>query len=132
MGTTMSESASPAKRSVDEVTAPEVADDSKRSKPQAEEETGAPKAGPSDEKEDDDDEIDDDELAALDTANIISGPRTRGKKIDFRKASEELGGEDDDDDEDADVTANTTLQKEGDEDEEEGDEAEAAPEKEDK
>merc|ERR1711939_1299574 len=109
MGTTMSESASPAKRSVDEVTAPEVADDSKRSKPQAEEETGAPKAGPSDEKEDDDDE-----LAALDTANIISGPRTRGKKIDFRKASEELGGEDDDDDE------------------EEGDEAEAAPEKEDK
>lgn len=37
-----------------------------------------------------------DELAALDTANIISGPRTRGKKIDFRKASEEAGGDDDD------------------------------------
>lgn len=37
-----------------------------------------------------------DELAALDTANIISGPRTRGKKIDFRKASEEAGGEDED------------------------------------
>lgn len=66
-----------------------------------------------------------DELAALDPENIISGPRTRqfrvsclttslagsvekytekvvcnnrsgGKKIDFRKASEELGGEDDD------------------------------------
>ena len=37
-----------------------------------------------------------DELAALDTANIISGPRTRGKKIDFRKASEEAGGDEDD------------------------------------
>lgn len=37
-----------------------------------------------------------DELAALDTANIISGPRTRGKKIDFRKASEEAGGDDED------------------------------------
>ncbi|KAL7006792.1 hypothetical protein EMMF5_003678 [Cystobasidiomycetes sp. EMM_F5] len=122
----MSEATSPQKRSVEDVTAAETADESKRSKADAKsgnDDDAAPEAGPSEGQEvEDDDNIDEDELAALDTANIISGPRTRGKKIDFRKASEEAGGEDEDDEEDADVTANTTMPKSDEESEEEEEE----------
>ncbi|CAD6584742.1 MAG: hypothetical protein CYPHOPRED_002840 [Cyphobasidiales sp. Tagirdzhanova-0007] len=114
----MSESASPAKRNVEDVSAPEVVDDAKRSKGDVQEsvlgaegDEGAAEAGPSTGENVDEDEVDEDELAALDQANIITGPRTRGKKIDFRKASEEAGGDEEDDDEDADVTANTTMPK---------------------
>lgn len=122
----MSESAAQ-KRSVDEVSTPEVAD-TKKSKATDVKESEQAEAGPSTGDNDvEETEVDEDELAALDTANIISGPRTRGKKIDFRKASEEAGGDDDDeDDDDADVTANTTALKddEGTSDEED-EEAEA-------
>ena len=41
-------------------------------------------------------------MEEIDTGNIIQdGRRTRGRKIDFSKAAEELPEEDDDDDDDA-------------------------------
>ncbi|KAJ4310792.1 Histone H2A.Z-specific chaperone CHZ1 [Neodidymelliopsis sp. IMI 364377] len=46
-------------------------------------------------------EADEDNMEEIETSNIISGSRTRGKTIDFAKANEELG-EDDDEDEDDD------------------------------
>tara|TARA_R110002003_G_scaffold214_30_gene16243 strand:- start:15108 stop:15323 length:216 start_codon:yes stop_codon:yes gene_type:complete len=45
-------------------------------------------------------EADEDDLHEIETSNII-GSRTRGKNIDFAKANQELGDdEDEDDDED--------------------------------
>jgi hypothetical protein len=47
------------------------------------------------------DEPDEDNMEEIDTGNIIQdGRRTRGRKIDFSKAAEELPEEDDDDDDD--------------------------------
>jgi len=45
-------------------------------------------------------EEEEDDLAEIDPSNIIGGPRTRGKAIDFAKAAEEAGDMDEDDDED--------------------------------
>lgn len=44
---------------------------------------------------------DEDTMAEVDTDNII-GRRTRGKNIDFAKAAQELGDEEDDEDDDED------------------------------
>jgi len=42
-------------------------------------------------------------MEEIDEGNILSGGRrTRGKAIDFAKAAQELGDEDDDEDDDAD------------------------------
>ncbi|KAH9444292.1 hypothetical protein MJO29_000524 [Puccinia striiformis f. sp. tritici] len=82
-----------------------------------------PTAGGSMDVEDDNDEIDD--LAEIDPSNIISGSRTRGKKIDFSKADEgDAADEDDDEDEDV-VVGDETIDMDdeedsGEEDEEEG------------
>jgi Histone chaperone domain CHZ len=58
------------------------------------------------------DEPDEDNMEEIDTGNIIQdGRRTRGRKIDFSKAAEELPEEDDDEDDDDDFEA-------GDEDDE--------------
>ncbi|EIT80319.1 histone chaperone domain CHZ-domain-containing protein [Aspergillus flavus] len=64
--------------------------------------------GESDESENEDimeeeDEDGGDDLAPIDSSNIISGRRTRGKTIDFVDAAQKLKddeGEDDEDDED--------------------------------
>lgn len=42
-------------------------------------------------------EPDEDNMEEIDTANVI-GSRTRGKNIDFAKANQELGDEDEEDD----------------------------------
>lgn len=42
-------------------------------------------------------EPDEDNMEEIDTANVI-GTRTRGKNIDFAKANQELGDEDEEDD----------------------------------
>jgi len=48
-------------------------------------------------------EADEDNMEEIDEGNILSGGRrTRGKAIDFAKAAQELGDEDDDEDDDAD------------------------------
>lgn len=39
-------------------------------------------------------------MEEIDTSNIISGSRTRGKTIDFAEAAKEAGDEDEDDEED--------------------------------
>ena len=42
-------------------------------------------------------EADEDNMEEIDTANVI-GSRTRGKNIDFAKANQELGEDDEEDD----------------------------------
>lgn len=42
-------------------------------------------------------EVDEDNMEEIETANIMSS-RTRGKNIDFAKANQELGDDDEDDD----------------------------------
>ncbi|KAH9449110.1 hypothetical protein MJO28_010231 [Puccinia striiformis f. sp. tritici] len=91
-------------------------DSSKKCKPAPD-----PTAGGSMDIEDDNDEIDD--LAEIDPSNIISGSRTRGKKIDFSKAEVDAADEDDDEDEDV-VPGDETMDMDdedesGDEDEDE-------------
>lgn len=52
------------------------------------------------------DEEDADNMEEIDTGNIISdGRRTRGRKIDFAKAAEELPEEEEDEDDDDDFEA---------------------------
>ncbi|KOS22122.1 Histone H2A.Z-specific chaperone CHZ1 [Escovopsis weberi] len=69
-----------------------------------------------DDEDDDDEDEEDDEVEAeaeaeqddedgmeeMDLNNVIYGRRTRGRKIDFAKAAEELGPEKDEDEEDED------------------------------
>ena len=58
-----------------------------------------------------DDDVKDD-LAEIDTSNIISGRRTRGKVVDYSKVSAEIGkdstigDEDEDEDDDDDFVLN--------------------------
>ncbi|KNZ46856.1 hypothetical protein VP01_68g17 [Puccinia sorghi] len=68
-----------------------------------------------------DDNSDDDDLAEIDPSNIISGSRTRGKKIDFSKAEGVEADSDDEDDEDA-IIGDETM--EVDDEEESGEEDE--------
>ncbi|WEJ94940.1 Histone H2A.Z-specific chaperone [Yamadazyma tenuis] len=94
------------KRPIDEVDGKEPQktnkDKKKRRRRQYEDTVGKEKSD--DEKDDDDEEEDDggenfddgedDDLSEIDTTNIItSGRRTRGKVIDFQKASEKLAQE---------------------------------------
>jgi len=44
-------------------------------------------------------------MEEIDTSNIITGGRTRGKVIDFAKAAEEMPEEDEEEDEDDDFEA---------------------------
>ena len=44
-------------------------------------------------------EPDEDNMEEIDTSNVLSS-RTRGKNIDFTKANQELGDEDEEDDDD--------------------------------
>lgn len=98
----------------------EPAHDNKKSKAAED-----PTAGDSMDIEENDD---DDDLAEIDPSNIISGSRTRGKKIDFTKVNDLEGEEDDDDDEDV-VLGDETMDMEeeeedsGEEEEEEEEEA---------
>ncbi|KAJ4985801.1 histone chaperone domain chz [Stagonosporopsis vannaccii] len=45
-------------------------------------------------------EADEDNMEEIETSNIIHGSRTRGKTIDFAKANEELGDDEDEDEDD--------------------------------
>ncbi|KAA1114585.1 hypothetical protein PGT21_014502 [Puccinia graminis f. sp. tritici] len=79
-------STNPLKRAGEAPAAPTP--DSKKSKPATD-----PTAGGSMDVEDDGND-DDDDFAEIDPSNIISGSRTRGKKIDFSKANEAEADED--------------------------------------
>lgn len=108
----------PLKRAGDAPTAPTP--ESKKSKPAVD-----PTAGGSMDVEDDNE--DDDDLAEIDPSNIISGSRTRGKKIDFSKAEPVEGDEDDEEDEDVNP-GDETMEMDDEEEsgeEEEDEEAEA-------
>ena len=79
--------------------------------------------------EDDDEPDDHDDFAEIDPSNIISGSRTRGKKIDYSKAAEAEADEDDDEDEDVvlgDETMEMDDEEESGEEDEEEEETEAA------
>lgn len=78
-----------------------------------------------------DDDDDEDDLAEIDESNIISGARTRGKKIDFTKIADEGVDEDDEDDEDV-VVGDESKDLEDDEDSNDEDEDEGEAEAEDK
>ncbi|KAH9811874.1 hypothetical protein DFH28DRAFT_1084738 [Melampsora americana] len=79
------------------------------------------------------DDDDEDDLAEIDESNIITGARTRGKKIDFSKIADEGVDEDDEDDEDV-VVGDESRDLEDDEDsnDEDEDEGEAEAEGADK
>ncbi|EGG12546.1 Hypothetical protein MELLADRAFT_76210 [Melampsora larici-populina 98AG31] len=74
------------------------------------------------------DDDDEDDLAEIDESNIISGARTRGKKIDFTKIADEGVDEDDEDDEDV-VVGDESKDLEDDEDSHDEDEDEEADDK---
>lgn len=52
------------------------------------------------------DDVEEDDLAEIDTNNILpTGRRTRGKEIDFAKAAQEQGLEEDEDEDDEEYKA---------------------------
>lgn len=57
-------------------------------------------------------EADEDNMEEIDESNIITGGRrTRGKAIDFAKAAQDLGDEEDDEDDDADFEDPDEMQQ---------------------
>jgi len=58
-----------------------------------------------------DPDVEDDDLLALDTSNIITGSRTRGKQIDFAKAAAEQPADEDDDEDDEYAPTEETTQR---------------------
>ncbi|KAG0127143.1 histone chaperone domain CHZ-domain-containing protein [Tuber indicum] len=63
------------------------------------------------EAEEEEPEVEDDEFAGLDTSNIITGGRTRGKQIDFAKAAAEQPADEDDEEDDEYAPAEETAQR---------------------
>lgn len=62
-------------------------------------------AGDDEEEDDDEDEAEEpeaeeDNLEEIDPSNVISGPRTRQKEIDYAKAAQDLPAEEDDEEDD--------------------------------
>ncbi|KAJ4390388.1 Histone H2A.Z-specific chaperone CHZ1 [Neurospora sp. IMI 360204] len=53
-----------------------------------------------DEDEAEEPEAEDDNLEEIDPSNVISGPRTRQKEIDYAKAAQDLPAEEDDEEDD--------------------------------
>ncbi|GEQ72200.1 hypothetical protein JCM33374_g5887 [Metschnikowia sp. JCM 33374] len=78
-------------------------DDAPKEEPESEdgEDDNDDKDGKLGEENDEDEDDDDDNLGGVDASNIIAGGRrTRGKKIDYKKANEEVPLPDDDDEDD--------------------------------
>ncbi|KAK3950251.1 histone chaperone domain CHZ-domain-containing protein [Pseudoneurospora amorphoporcata] len=53
-----------------------------------------------DEDDEDEDETEEDNLEEIDPSNVITGPRTRQKEIDYAKAAQDLPAEEDDEEDD--------------------------------
>lgn len=77
-------------------------DDAPKEEPESEEgEDEDDEKDPKAEEHEDEDEDEDDNLGGVDASNIIpGGRRTRGKKIDYKKANEEVPLPDDDEEDD--------------------------------
>ncbi|KAG0643958.1 hypothetical protein HOY80DRAFT_1031472 [Tuber brumale] len=80
--------------------------------PEEEESDSSGEENETEAEEDIEPDVEDEDFGALDTGNIITGSRTRGKQIDFAKAAaEEPADEDDEDDDEEYAPADEPIQR---------------------